>query len=204
MYFFFHLSCLFCILLLKFDSNSWPNLLPFTINLTSPIRTNSNCCAAHLFQIRYCTTPQQRFGLIRTSPRAFTASPPLMPGSQSTTSPPVWRLPLLAPMLWQQGRRGTTGRQQLTTCHSSSNSSSSSTSNSKPNYNSCSRSNKSSTTSNNSSCSISNNRWLTRQGLLSTPSRVGICVCVCVFISAGKLWGCNCEDVRTGLAPLRH
>lgn len=122
-------------------------------NSASLKSTNSSCCPFHFFQIRYCTTPQQRCGLTHTSPRATTASPPLMPGSRSTMIPPVWRLPLLALTLW--GLMGMTDR--LTSCRSNSSSSSSRSSN-RVNYNSCSRSNRSSTTSNSSSCSISNNR----------------------------------------------
>lgn len=128
---------------------------PFLITSSSLKSNNNSCCIFHFLQIRYCTTRQRRCGLTRTSPRATTASLPLMPGSPSTTTPPSWRLPLLAPMLWEP--KGTTGRRQLTSCRSSS-SSSSSPSSSRVNYSSCSRSNRSSTTSSSSSCSISNNR----------------------------------------------
>lgn len=109
----------------------------------------------YFLQIRYCTTPQRRCGLTHTSPRATTASPLLTLGSPSTTIPPLWRLPLLAPTLWV--RRATMGRPQLTSCLSNSSSSSLS---SRVNYNSCSRSNSFSTTTNSSFCSISNSRWL--------------------------------------------
>lgn len=115
---------------------------------------NSSCSVSLFFQTRYCTTHQQRCGLTHMSPRATTASPPLTPGSRSTTIPLVWHLPLLAPTLW--GQMGTTGRQRLTSCRS--NSSSSSVSSSRVNCSNCSRSNRSSTTSNSSSCSISNSR----------------------------------------------
>lgn len=119
--------------------------------------TSTNVCIVNSFQIRYCTTPRQKCGLTRTSPRATTASRRLMPGSQSTTIPPAWPLPKLDPTSW--GLTATTVRWQLTSCLSSS-SSSSSTFNSRANYNSCSRSSRSITTSNSSFCSISNNRWL--------------------------------------------
>lgn len=105
------------------------------------------------FQIRYCTTLQQRCGLTHTSPRATTASPPLTPGSPSTTIPRGWHLLLLAHTWW--GLMDMTGR--LTSCHSSN--SSSSPSSNRVSYSSCNRSNRSSTTSNSSYCSTSNNRW---------------------------------------------
>lgn len=112
------------------------------------------------FQIRYCTTLRRRCGLTRTSPRATTASPPLTPGSPSTTTPQGWRPRPPAPTWW--GRKATTGR--LTSCRSSS--SSSSRSSSRANCSSCSRSSRSSTTSNSSYCSISSSRWRSR----SSPS----------------------------------
>lgn len=131
------------------------------INLFS---SNSSCCF-FFPQTRYCTTPRQRCGLTHTSPRATTASPPLMPGSRSTTIPLGWCLHLLAHTLW--GLMGMTGR---LTSYRSNSSSSSSLSSSRVSYSSCSRSSRSSTTSNSSSCSISSNRW-SLTSLCSSPVR---------------------------------
>lgn len=106
-------------------------------------------------QTRYCTTPLRTCGLTPMLPRAFTASPPLTPGSQSATSPPEWPLPLLAPTRCSRAGLPVMGMMGTRCCSSSS--SSSSTYSSRVSSSSCSSYNRYSTTSNSSSC-ISNNR----------------------------------------------